>query len=161
MQRFMTELLSPSQIGPASTRMSAAKTRSWIGGHSSLAQPCSVMSGQTPVATSWSIEPEALGRDAVALHQRAARVDQRLRVRDLRRALQRAVDEERPQALEVPVGLRSSRLVWPAAQALHASDAVDLPARPVADEQRRRAAETATGSGLAKPVSERGRRARP
>ena len=52
MQRFVTELLSPSQIGPAITRMSAANTRSWICGHSSLAAPCSVMSGQTPVATS-------------------------------------------------------------------------------------------------------------
>ena len=35
--------------------MSAAITRSKIAGHSSRSQPCSVMSGQTPVAISWSI----------------------------------------------------------------------------------------------------------
>ena len=35
--------------------MSAAITRSKICGHSSRSQPCSVMSGQTPVAISWSI----------------------------------------------------------------------------------------------------------
>ena len=34
--------------------MSAAQTFSWMAGQSSVAQPCSVMSGQTPVATSWS-----------------------------------------------------------------------------------------------------------
>ena len=34
--------------------MSAARTFSKIAGHSSSAQPCSVMSGQTPVAISWS-----------------------------------------------------------------------------------------------------------
>src|SRR4051794_9860239 len=34
--------------------MSAAITFSWIAGHSSAAHPCSVMSGQTPVAMSWS-----------------------------------------------------------------------------------------------------------
>jgi hypothetical protein len=50
----MTELLSPSQIGPASTRMSAASTCSKISGQSSVAHPCSRMSGQTPVAMSWS-----------------------------------------------------------------------------------------------------------
>ena len=51
----MIELLSPSQIGPASTRMSAAFTFSKISGQSSVSQPCSRMSGQTPVAMSWSI----------------------------------------------------------------------------------------------------------
>ena len=51
----MIELLSPSQIGPASTRMSAAFTCSKIAGQSSVSQPCSRMSGQTPVAMSWSI----------------------------------------------------------------------------------------------------------
>ena len=35
--------------------MSAAITRSKIAGHSSTSQPCSVMSGQTPVAIWWSI----------------------------------------------------------------------------------------------------------
>ena len=49
-----TDDFSPSQIGVHSTRMSAARTRSKIAGHSSLAQPCSVMSGHTPVAMSWS-----------------------------------------------------------------------------------------------------------
>ena len=34
--------------------MSAAITRSKIAGHSSTSQPCSVMSGQTPVAIWWS-----------------------------------------------------------------------------------------------------------
>src|SRR4051794_18213056 len=51
----MIELLSPSQIGPASTRMSAAFTFSKISGQSSVSQPCSRMSGQTPVAMSWSM----------------------------------------------------------------------------------------------------------
>ena len=37
-----------------STRMSAAITCSKIAGHSSRSQPCSVMSGHTPVAMSWS-----------------------------------------------------------------------------------------------------------
>jgi hypothetical protein len=35
--------------------MSAAITFAKIAGHSSTSQPCSVMSGQTPVAISWSI----------------------------------------------------------------------------------------------------------
>lgn len=34
--------------------MSAAVTWSKICGHSSLSHPCSVMSGQTPLAISWS-----------------------------------------------------------------------------------------------------------
>src|SRR6478672_1779564 len=51
----MTELLSPNQIGPASTKMSAASTLSKITGQSSVAQPCSRISGQTPVAMSWSM----------------------------------------------------------------------------------------------------------
>ena len=50
-----TDDFSPSQIGIPSTRMSAAITRSKISGHSSCGQPCSVMSGQTPVAITWSI----------------------------------------------------------------------------------------------------------
>ena len=54
MHRLVTELLSPSQMGPAITRMSAAQTLSWTAGHSSTSHPCSVMSGHTPVATSWS-----------------------------------------------------------------------------------------------------------
>jgi hypothetical protein len=45
---------SPSQIDMPRTRMSAAITFSKIAGHSSRSQPCSVMSGQTPVAMSWS-----------------------------------------------------------------------------------------------------------
>jgi hypothetical protein len=50
-----TDDFSPSQIGESSTRMSASITRSKIAGHSSRSQPCSVMSGYTPVAMSWSI----------------------------------------------------------------------------------------------------------
>ena len=50
-----TDVFSPSQIAIPSTRMSASITFSKIAGHSSLSQPCSVMSGQTPVAMSWSI----------------------------------------------------------------------------------------------------------
>jgi hypothetical protein len=49
------EDFSPSQIGMPSTRMSPAITRSKICGQSSCSQPCSVMSGQTPVAIRWSI----------------------------------------------------------------------------------------------------------
>ncbi len=49
-----TEDFSPSQIGVHSTRMSEAITLSKIGGQSSVSQPCSVMSGHTPVAMSWS-----------------------------------------------------------------------------------------------------------
>ena len=62
---LVTELLSPSQIGPASTRMSAASTCSYSAGHASVAQPCSVMSGQTPVAMSWSTARITSTRDAL------------------------------------------------------------------------------------------------
>ena len=48
----MTELLSPNQIGPASTRMSEASTFSKMAGQSSVSHPWSRMSGQTPVAMS-------------------------------------------------------------------------------------------------------------
>jgi hypothetical protein len=41
--------------GPASPIQPNAYTFSWMAGHASRFQPCSVMSGQTPVATSWSI----------------------------------------------------------------------------------------------------------
>src|SRR5256714_3224461 len=52
---LVTEELSPGQIGPAMTRMSAGRTFSrYRAGQSSVVQPCSVMSGQTPVAMSWS-----------------------------------------------------------------------------------------------------------
>lgn len=51
----MTELLSPSQIGPAMTRMSAACTSSKSSGQASCSHPCSVMSGYTPVAIGWSM----------------------------------------------------------------------------------------------------------
>ncbi len=47
---FISEELSPSQIGPHRTRMSALMTFCERAGHSSWSQPCSVMSGQ--VATS-------------------------------------------------------------------------------------------------------------
>jgi hypothetical protein len=50
-----TDDFSPSQIGVNSTRMSAAITRSKIAGQPSRSQPCSVMSGHTPVAMSSSI----------------------------------------------------------------------------------------------------------
>ncbi len=49
-----TEDFSPSQMGVQRTRMSAAMTLSKIGGQSSLSHPCSVMSGHTPAAMSWS-----------------------------------------------------------------------------------------------------------
>ena len=52
---MQTDDFWPSQIGDVSTRMSAAMTFSKIGGQSSRSQPCSVMSGQTPVAMSWSM----------------------------------------------------------------------------------------------------------
>ena len=52
MTRLVTELLSPSQIGPAITRMSAPSTLAYSDGHASVAAPCSVMSGHTPVAMS-------------------------------------------------------------------------------------------------------------
>ena len=42
----------PSQIGDSSTRMSAAIAFSKTAGQSSRSQPCSVMSGHTPVAIS-------------------------------------------------------------------------------------------------------------
>lgn len=51
---FITELLSPSQIGPHSTRMSAAITVAYRSGQASEAAPCSVMSGWTPTARSRS-----------------------------------------------------------------------------------------------------------
>ncbi len=54
MTRVHTDDFSPSQIGVQSTRMSAAMMRSNRAGHSSVSQPCSVMSGCTPVAMSWS-----------------------------------------------------------------------------------------------------------
>src|SRR3954469_15071478 len=54
MSFLVCEELSPSQIGPATTRMSLARMPGWSRGHSSVSQPCSRMSGQTPVATSWS-----------------------------------------------------------------------------------------------------------
>ena len=54
MTRLVTELLSPSQIGPAITRMSASSTLAYSDGQASVAAPCSVMSGHTPVAMSWS-----------------------------------------------------------------------------------------------------------
>ena len=65
---LVTELLSPSQIGPASTRMSRGQHLLVERGHSSLAQPCSVMSGQTPVAMSWSTARISSTRDAVGGH---------------------------------------------------------------------------------------------
>ncbi len=48
------EDFSPSQIGVHSTRMSALMTFSWMAGHSSAGQPCSVMSVYTPTGISWS-----------------------------------------------------------------------------------------------------------
>ena len=66
-------------------------------GHSSRSQPCSVMSGQTPVAISWSIARIAVHRDVVAAHDLHRDVHQPLGVRQLGAPLQRAVDEERGQ----------------------------------------------------------------
>ena len=54
MSFLVCEELSPSQMGPATTRMSLARMPGYIAGHSSVFQPCSRMSGQTPVAMSWS-----------------------------------------------------------------------------------------------------------
>ena len=61
-----TDDFSPSQIGVHSTRMSAAITCSKIAGQSSRSQPCSVMSGHTPVAMSWSIARTHVDGHAVA-----------------------------------------------------------------------------------------------
>jgi len=46
--------------------------------------------------------PDLVDRDAVRLHDRLREVDQPLRVRPLRRALERAVDVQRAQFREVP-----------------------------------------------------------
>ena len=54
MTRVQTEVFSPSQIEEPTTRMSLAITFSEISGHSSSGHPCSLMSGQTPVAIMWS-----------------------------------------------------------------------------------------------------------
>ena len=102
MQRFVTELLSPSQIGPAITRMSAANTCSWITGHSSVGRPVLGHVGPDSGRHVVIDEPKTLGRNAVSLHQRTARINECLRVRDLRRWLQRAIDEQRAQAGEIP-----------------------------------------------------------
>ena len=45
---------SPNQIGVPITRMSASITWRWMAGQSSRSKPCSVMSGCTPGAMSWS-----------------------------------------------------------------------------------------------------------
>ena len=84
MQRFMTELLSPSQIGPGEHED--------VGGEHALldlrplVRRPAVLGHVGPHAGRDVVvdEPEAVGRDAVALHERAARVDERLRVGDLR-----------------------------------------------------------------------------
>src|ERR1700752_786517 len=54
MSFLVCEELSPSQMGPATTRMSLARILGYISGQASDPQPCSRMSGQTPVAMSWS-----------------------------------------------------------------------------------------------------------
>ncbi len=54
MSFLVCEELSPSQMGPATTTMSASSTAGYRSGHSSDGQPCSVMSGYTPLAMSWS-----------------------------------------------------------------------------------------------------------
>jgi hypothetical protein len=54
MSFLVCEELSPSQMGPATTTMSASLTAGYSSGHSSVAQPCSRMSGYTPLAMSWS-----------------------------------------------------------------------------------------------------------
>ena len=92
-----TEDFSPSQIGVISTRMSAAITVSKIAGQSSRAQPCSVMSGRTPVAISWSIARQ-LDLDAGAAHDRHREIREPLGVGGLGRALERAVDEDGPRS---------------------------------------------------------------
>src|SRR5680860_839171 len=52
--------------------------------------------------------PEHLDLNPLAAHQRGAHLDQPLGVGDLRRALQRAVEEHRPETSEVPVLLSVS-----------------------------------------------------
>ena len=59
---------------PSPARRSRASRRA--------SQPCSVMSGQTPVAMSWSIARTLLDGDAVALHDRDRAIGEPLRVRD-------------------------------------------------------------------------------
>ena len=91
--------------------MSAAITRSKIAGQSSRAQPCSVMSGYTPVAISWSIGADLLDGDAVALHDRDRAVGEPLGVRRLGRALERAVDVDGAEVGEVPARGRAELLL--------------------------------------------------
>ena len=77
MHRFMTELLSPSQIGPASTRMSAAK-HALLNRRPLVARPA--MLGHVGPHAGRDVvvdEPEPVGDDSVTLHQRTARIDQR------------------------------------------------------------------------------------
>ena len=75
------EDFSSSQIDIPRTRMSAAITRWLIAGHSSASQPCSVMSGQIPVAIWWSTAWMHPDLDLVATHDLHRDVDQTLGMR--------------------------------------------------------------------------------
>ena len=63
-----TDDFSPSQMGVHRTRISAAITCSEMAGHSSRSHPCSVMSGHTPVAMSWSMARIDVDGDPLAPH---------------------------------------------------------------------------------------------
>ena len=95
-----TDDFSPSQIGIPITRMSAAITRSKISGQSSRSQPCSVMSGQTPVAIWWSIARMPSTATPLRRMISIAMSISPCVWEQLGAALERAVDEER---LEVRV----------------------------------------------------------
>ena len=80
MTRLVTLELSPSQIGPAMTRMSLACTRSQIAGHSSR-RPAVL--GHVRIDTGGDVVVDGaqhLHLDAVLLHDRRADVDEPLGV---------------------------------------------------------------------------------
>ena len=86
-------------------------TCSKMAGQSSRSQPCSVMSGHTPVAMSWSMARTTSTltpwRRMISMRD----VGEPLGVGQLRRALERAVDEQRAQVAEVPPGLVAQLLL--------------------------------------------------
>jgi hypothetical protein len=96
---LVTELLSPSPIGPAGTRMSAAITCSY-----SVGQACGeavlghvgVDAGRPVVVDS----PDLAGTQPPRVHDGAALVDQPLGVTELWRRFERAVDEQGGEVVE-------------------------------------------------------------
>ena len=120
---MQTDDFSPSQIGEPTTRMCAAWTRSYSSGHSSLAAPCSRMSGYTPTREVVVDGAELVDRDAVPPMIAAERSIRPCVFETLGRRLQRAVDEQRAQAGEVPLarllqlggdGVEAHRAPYPA-----------------------------------------------